>query len=82
MELLVRVGIATRLRVLNLGIVVRFLVGKETFLSSKVSIPALGFIQSRFLVNWGGGGGLSERAKRLGRDADHSLPSTAEVNNE
>jgi hypothetical protein len=52
--------------------------GEEIFLFSTASRPALGPTQPP--IQWVPGG-LSVGVKRLGREADHSHPSSAEVKN-
>jgi hypothetical protein len=52
--------------------------GRDSFLAT-AAIPAVGSTQPPIqLVPWG----LSLRINRAGRDADHSLPSSAELKNE
>jgi hypothetical protein len=67
-------GIATRLRAGRAGFDSRQ--GLEIFLFATVSRPALGPTQPS--IQWVPGA-LSLGVKRLGREADHSSPSNAEV---
>jgi hypothetical protein len=54
--------------------------GERIFPLSSVSIPALGPTQPP--VQWVPGGPFPSAKARPGRDADHSPPSSAEVENE
>jgi hypothetical protein len=57
---------------------VRFPAGSKIFLFSVTSIPTLGPTQSP--IQWvSGGGDVSLEVKRLGHEADHSPPTSAQV---
>jgi hypothetical protein len=57
---------------------VRFLAGAKDFLFSTAPRPALGPHPASYPL---GTGALSPGVKRLGREADHSPPSSAEIEN-
>jgi hypothetical protein len=59
---------------------VRFLAEKNLLFPSPQR-PDKFWGQTRLLFNWYRRWGLSSKPKGLGREADHSLPSSAEVKN-